>query len=94
MAINFFRHTFRSLTPYYDYSFFIGTFSCNLGIKLSFKRKMYLPFVPLTSKPLLKEYVFAKAVPNNIYTRLFCSEVPGPENHSGKMSAEEVFKSY
>ena len=93
MAINLFRHIFRSLTPYYDYSYFIGTFSCNLGIKMSFKRKMYLPFVPLTSKPLLIEYVFAKAA-FNIYTRLFCSEVPGPENHSGKMSAEEVFKSY
>ena len=51
MAINFFRHTFRSLTPYYDYSFFIGTFSCKFGIKMSFRRRMYLPFVPLTSKP-------------------------------------------
>ena len=51
MAINLFRHIFRSLTPYYDYSYFIGTLSCKFGIKMSFRRRMYLPFVPLTSKP-------------------------------------------
>ena len=88
MAINFFRHIFGSSTPYYDYIFVFL-----LALLVASLVSKCLSEETLTSKPLLKEYVFAKAA-FNIYTRLFCSEVPGPENHSGKMSAEEVFKSY